>query len=82
MYQKNRDAPSAANVTAKVIDAAGKEVARFDYPLAPDRFAAGNGAEYRVDIPVSTLAPGQFLLKIEATLGRDKDTQNLRFQID
>ena len=82
VYQKNRDAPSAASVAAKVIDAAGKELARFDYPLGPERFTAGTGAEYSIDIPVSTLAPGQYLFTVEATLGKAKDTQRVRFQID
>ena len=82
VYQKNREAPSAASVAAKVIDAAGKELARFDYPLGPERFTAGTGAEYSIDIPVSTLAPGQYLLTVEATLGKAKATQHVRFQID
>ncbi len=69
-------------MTAKVIDASGEERARFDYPLGPERFTAGSGAEYTIDIPVSTLAPGQYLFTVEATLGKAKDTQHVRFQID
>jgi hypothetical protein len=82
VYQKNGESPSAASLNARIIDVGGKELAKFDYPLGPERFAAGSGAEYRIDIPVSTLAPEQYLLTVEATLGRDKDTQHVRFQID
>lgn len=82
VYQKNREAPSAASVTVTVIDAAGKAMARFDYPLAPDRFTTGNGAEYSIDVPLSTLMPGHYLLTVEATLGSDRATQHVRFQVD
>jgi hypothetical protein len=49
--------------------------------LEPSRFARGRAADYRLDVPVAPLAPGDYLLTL--TAGRDKAvvTRTLRFSV-
>lgn len=81
VYQKERDAPSTASVTATVVSAFGAEVAKFDHTLGPERFKSGD-AEYSLDIPVSALVPGQYLLTVQAAAGAATAARHVRFQVD
>jgi VWFA-related protein len=81
VYQGDGETPSAASLTATVVDSRGTEVAKFDHSLGPEQFKSG-GAEYGLDIPVSKLPPGQYLLTVRATAGAAADTRHVRFRID
>jgi VWFA-related protein len=81
VYQKDGETPSAASLTATVVNASGAEVAKFDLTLGPERFKGG-GAEYTVNIPVSALAPGHYLLTVGAAAGGATDIRHVRFTVD
>lgn len=81
VYQKDGETPSAASLTAAVVNASGTEVAKYHHSLGPERFKSG-GAEYTQDIPVSTLATGHYLLTVRATAGAATDTRHVRFTVD
>jgi hypothetical protein len=46
----------------------------------PPTFRAAAEADYRVELPVPTLAPGQYLLEIAASAGSFTARSDLRFQ--
>ena len=81
VYQKDREMPSTVSVTARVVGASGTEVAKFDHTLGPERFKGG-GAEYSLELPASTLAPGHYLLTVQAAAAAATDSRHVRFQID
>ena len=48
-------------MTARITDTSGQVVLNEVTTLAPERFAAGRGADYRVDLPLERLASGDTL---------------------
>jgi VWFA-related protein len=59
------------------------DVAVYDVAatLGPDRFAAHRAADHLVDIPMARLAPGPYVLSIEAALAKTTLRRDLRFII-
>ena len=49
--------------------------------IAVDRFGAGRGADYRLDLPLNTLAPGQYLLTFDTTMGKTAAHREVRFAV-
>ena len=47
--------------------------------LNPENFGAYRGADYRLDLGRARLPPGQYLLTIEATLGKNTVRREVRF---
>jgi VWFA-related protein len=56
-------------MTARITDTSGQEVLNEVTTLAPERFAAGRGADYRVDLPLERLSSGEYLVTVEASKG-------------
>jgi len=57
-------------MTARITDTSGQEVLNEVTTLAPERFAAGRGADYRVDLPLERLSSGEYLVTVEASKGQ------------
>lgn len=69
-------------ITARVTDTADRVAAESADTLAVSRFAADNGADFTYELPLASLAPGNYLLSIEAR--RDARTavhRDVRFAI-
>jgi len=56
----------AVDVSTVIRDAAGKELVRSPQPNANQNVAAGRSFAYVVDLPLKTLAPGRYTLRVEA----------------
>ncbi len=63
IYQRRRKDAVPVRITARVLDREGSGVWSTAEDIAQGRFAATGEADYRVELPVSTLAPGQDLLE-------------------
>ena len=57
-------------MTASITDTSGQVVLNEVTTLAPEKFAAGRGADYRVDLPLNRLASGEYLVTVEAAKGQ------------
>jgi hypothetical protein len=83
VYQGARrtDALSAVNLRIVLVDAQGRSAASQAATLAPDQFV-GRSADYFVRLPLSGLASGEYLLRVEAAAGKDLIAgRAVRFQI-
>jgi VWFA-related protein len=80
IYQRGRKEILPVRVTARILDGEGKANWSADQDLAREQFGAKGEAEYRVEIPVPTLAPGQYLLEFAASAGSVTARSDLRFQ--
>jgi hypothetical protein len=80
MYQRGRTPALAVRITARVLDRSGSSVWSSAEDIGQERFAAAGEADYRVELPISTLAPGQYLLEIAAADGRSTVRRELRFE--
>ncbi|HWJ56158.1 MAG TPA: hypothetical protein VNR90_08055, partial [Vicinamibacterales bacterium] len=69
-YVELVDAGAAAvrdvDILTVVRDARGRDVVRSPQPKANGRVAAGRSFAYAVDLPLKALAPGRYVLRIEA----------------
>ncbi len=80
IYQRGRKEVLPVRVTARILDGEGKAAWSADQDLAREQFGAAGDADYSVELPVPTLAPGQYLLEFAASAGRFTARSDLRFQ--
>jgi VWFA-related protein len=80
IYQRGRTPALPVRITARVLDRSGSSVWSSAEDIGRERFAATGEADYRVELPVSTLEPGQYLLEIAAADGRSTVRRELRFE--
>ena len=64
-----------------LIDTHGAIVATESSAIESAKFANGRGADHYVTLPLATLEPGDYLLKIEAKFGARVAGRALRFQV-
>jgi hypothetical protein len=80
IYQRGRKPALPVRITTRVLDRSGSSVWSGAEDIGRERFAAAGEADYRVELPVSTLAPGQYLLEIAAADGRSTVRREVRFE--
>ena len=64
-----------------ILDARGTVVASQMRTVDPGQFATGRTADHYVSLPLGTLAPGDYLLKVEATMGQRVAGRAMRFVV-
>jgi VWFA-related protein len=68
LVQGARDSLHPVTIASRVTDGAGKVIRSGSETIASSAFGRGRAADYRVGIPTSGLAPGWYLLSLEASL--------------
>jgi hypothetical protein len=82
VYQGGNDAASSVSVRARIQDAASTIVFDQRTTLRPRDFDTARGAEWQIDLPLAPLAPGPYLLTIEAARGpKDAVRRDVRFAV-
>jgi VWFA-related protein len=81
IYQGGRAPLLSVPVGVKIVDANGSVVYETTETLAPERFATGRSADYRLNLPVADFEPGPHLLTLEASLGKTHVSRAVRFSI-
>jgi len=70
-----------ASVTARITDTSDQVAWSQITELSVDRFTANRSADYRLDLPLERLAPGEYLLTIDASQGQRTVRRGLRFTV-
>jgi len=81
VYQGGKDPLTPVRVTARIMDSAPSTVFEEALTLSADRFRSDRSADYRLDVPLSRLVAGQYLLAIEAAGGRNTVSRDVRFRV-
>jgi hypothetical protein len=81
IYQGGRQAPGGVEVAAHLVDATGLDVSSATSAVAAEAFAKTRGADYSYDLRLASLAPGAYLLTIEARLGSVTSRRDVRFLV-
>jgi hypothetical protein len=68
-------------VRALIADSTDRTVMDEATALPPDRFAANHSADYRFELPLAKLEPGEYLLTIEAARGPNIARRGVRFTV-
>jgi VWFA-related protein len=80
-YQGGRQALIPATATARIVDAANREVLSNDTPIGAQSFGALRSADYRLAVPVDRLGPGYYLLTVSISADSGAVQRSLSFQI-
>ncbi len=74
VYQGGSGRLDPVDLTVRIIDARNADLIRTNDTLAPERFGSTRSADLRTEIPMARLAPGTYLLRIEAARGKRTPT--------
>jgi hypothetical protein len=81
VYQGGRRAPLSATIATHVIDDKNADVASDVQTIAAADFSRIRSADYRYILPTRQLAPGEYLLRMTATVGKDASERAIRFTV-
>ena len=81
LYQGGSDKLAPVTLKIQIQDATGKSVFEKAESIAVERFSAERSAEYQLQLPLSTLTAGDYLLTIEAAAGKALFKRDVRFQV-
>jgi len=70
-----------AVVRATITDAQGSTVFGRETSLDPAQFTPQGAADYRLNLPISSLRPGRYLLTLEAVGKQKTATRQVRFAV-
>lgn len=80
IYQGAGRQASAVGLTIRITDSAGRVITSSSQQVSGDTFVARQ-ADCKFTVPVSTLAPGEYLLTVEVTQGTKPIVRHLRFSV-
>jgi VWFA-related protein len=81
LYQGRKTPVSPVPIQVRVTDARDAVVMNSSQTVAAARFTPARSADIHVDLPVSRLANGEYLLTVEANLGGAFARRELRFRV-
>jgi VWFA-related protein len=83
VYQgsRRRSPLAAVGLRTTLVDTQGRDVAGASASLGADQFGSGREADHYISFPLSALAPGDYLLRLEATMGAFSAGRVLRFTV-
>jgi hypothetical protein len=68
-------------VTTRALNRDGGVVLTDTQTFAADRFGSSRTADYRFDFSLAALEPGDYLLNIQASSGKNEQRRNVRFTV-
>ncbi len=80
-YQGGRGRLRNLPVSLRIADANGEAIIQGDEVIAPSQFDAGRSTEWRFVLPLERLAPGDYLLTVEASLDDRQVARHVRFAV-
>jgi len=81
VYQGGSKPPIGIRVTSTIVDDRNRTVLDKTTFLEGSRFTSNRGADFTIELPLASLEVGEYLLTIEATLGKTVVTRDARFVV-
>jgi hypothetical protein len=79
VYQDAARLAQPVSVTARIADTSDRIVLDQVTAITAERFTGNRSADYRLELPVERLEPGEYLLTIEAAQGQNTARRGVRF---
>jgi VWFA-related protein len=70
-----------ATVTATIVDAGDREVVNKATAIAGTAFGTSRAADYTFDLPLASLSPGEYLLRIHVAAGQAASERTVRLTV-
>ena len=80
VYQ-GTDHPAAVAMTARVTDQLGRVIVSDSSTLSAARFLPLQGVDFRIDFPAAQFGSGDYLLTVDAAIGKRSARRDLRFRV-
>ena len=80
-FQGRGKAAAPVQITARIVDTQDRTASNTEATLAPAAFGTDRHADYRLDLPLDHLSPGDYLLTLEAHAGAVSVRRDLRFAV-
>lgn len=81
VYQGGRRQLGPVRVEMRIVDENDRISFMGDTTLEPAAFGDKRQADYRIELPLGQLAPGEHLLTVEAMMGETSVRRNIRFSV-
>ena len=81
-YQGGKDPLLALPLTVRILDTSNRPVLERTVTIGADRFGATRSADHLFELPLASLAKGEYLLSMSATLDRRTVRRDLRFNVN
>ena len=81
IYQGGRDSLATVQVRTRIVDTANRAVVEGPSTLTPEHFRANRAADFQLALPFDRLDAGEYLLTLEATLGKTVVRRDARFAV-
>ena len=81
VYQRAKGPAVPVAMAARIVSSTGANAFDTTETIRADQFNTARAAEYAVHLPVDRLAPGPYLLTIEARLGKNAARRDVRFVV-
>ena len=82
IYQGGKAALAPVTLQRRLLDAQGQAVDEGTETIEPARFAKDRSADVNIRLPISTLKPGAYALRLSATIGELIATRDLVFRVE
>ncbi len=76
------DTLAPVNVRVRIVNAQNQAVRDEVMPLSAAAFHTARAADCRIALPVAQLPPGDYLLRLEATMGERVAGRAMRFHVE
>lgn len=80
VYQRAETSRLDARVEMTILDSAGTPVVNSSQEIAGSAFVTG-AADVRYEVPLATLSPGSFLLRVIVTAGKERVERSVTFHV-
>ena len=81
IYQGGTKALTPASITTRIVNDRDATVFEQTTELGAERFAPHRGADHSIELPLTRLPPGEYLLRAEAVAGTRRANGSARFSV-
>jgi hypothetical protein len=81
IYQGGRKALMAVAVTTRIVNDRGDTSWEQRREIAVDDFRSSRASDYQLELPLDGLAPGKYLLALDAAAGQRRLSRSVRFEV-
>jgi VWFA-related protein len=82
VYQGGRRPVSSVPVLSRIVNEQNETVFEESQTLGAETFAGNRAGDYRLQLPLARLARGSYLLRVEASLGTTRASQDVGFVVE
>jgi hypothetical protein len=81
IYRRERGNNTPGRIVTTIVDDHDRKVFQREAPLEAMATSAAGGVDYRLDLPLTELQPGSYLVTLDVSAGKAQASRNVRFSV-